>query len=68
MRTPRQKWNIEDIRKLKAMAGKHPLNEIAVELGRRPSTVKSKAQDLRIFLRVHRIHRFPTSNPGRGQT
>jgi hypothetical protein len=62
MRTWRN-WTPGDIRKLKAMAGKYPLDKIALELGRRPSAVASKAHEIRVFLKVHQ-NRPASTDPG----
>jgi hypothetical protein len=63
MRAARQDWTSHDVRKLKAMAGKHSLDEIAVELGRGPSAVKAKAYELRVSLKVQQIL-GPVIRPG----
>jgi hypothetical protein len=53
MRAERRDWTADEVRNLKAMAGKYFLDEIALMLGRGPSAVKAKAYELRISLKVH---------------
>jgi len=53
----RRGWTASDVDKLKTMAGKHPVDRIAEELGWRPAAVKAKAYQLKLSLGFHRHRR-----------
>jgi hypothetical protein len=59
----RRRWTCEDVAKLKSMAQKYPSTQIASEIGRPASSVRTKAQQLGISLRMDRHHR-QTIDPG----
>jgi hypothetical protein len=48
----RRGWTAEDIEKLKRLAGKRPLAEIAAEVSRTPGALAVKAHELKISLKV----------------
>lgn len=54
LRMPNRVWTEEDISKLKGLATKLPLKDIAAELGRSPGATVLKAHQLRISLRCPR--------------
>jgi hypothetical protein len=47
-----RRWTVDDIAKLKEMAGKYPATQIATELGRGPSATRVKAHQLKVSLRL----------------
>jgi hypothetical protein len=65
-RIPRKRWSEAEVAKLKSMAGKYPVQEIANELGRGIAATIMKAHDLRVSLRMqpkpetrHAVHEEP---------
>jgi hypothetical protein len=63
MTLQRRRWTYEDIAKLLSMAQKYPSAQIASEIGRPVSSVRTKAHELAISLRIDRRHR-QTIDPG----
>jgi hypothetical protein len=57
MTQQRRRWTDEDITKLKSMAKKYPSAQIASEIGRGTNSVRTKAHELAVSLRVERRHR-----------
>jgi hypothetical protein len=51
MTKPWRRWTEDDIAKLRAMAKKYPIAEIAQELGRQVPAIQTKAHELGISLR-----------------
>jgi hypothetical protein len=51
MTKPWRRWTEDDIAKLRAMAKKYPMAEIAQELGRQVPAIQTKAHELGISLR-----------------
>ena len=49
----RRTWTEEDIAKLKALAGKLALRDIATQLGRTPGATAAEASKLKVSLRTH---------------
>jgi hypothetical protein len=67
MATIRRRWTADDVTRLRQLAGKHPRNAIAAQLGRGPSALAVKAHLLRVSLRVVRNNEAPTvsdTSPG----
>jgi hypothetical protein len=62
MTQERRSWTNEEIWTLKSMATKHPPAEIASELGRGLASVRAKAYELAISLRMKRRQR--KTDPG----
>jgi hypothetical protein len=65
-RITRKRWSEAEVAKLKSMAGKYPVQEIANELGRGIAATIMKAHDLRVSLRMqpkpetrHAVHEEP---------
>jgi hypothetical protein len=59
--------NADDVTKPRQLAGKHPRNAIATQLGRGPSALAVKAHQLKVSLRVVRNNEAPTfsgADPG----
>ena len=54
---PRRPWTYEDVAKLLSMAQKYPSAQIASEIGRPISSVRTKAHELAISLRMDRRQR-----------
>jgi hypothetical protein len=50
----RRPWTDEEIAKLKSMAQRYPLTQIASEIGRPIASVRTKAHELHISLRMDR--------------
>jgi hypothetical protein len=66
-RSIHRRWTAEDVTKLRQLAGKHPRNAIAAQLGRGPSALAVKAHLLKVSLRVVRNSEAPTfsdTDPG----
>jgi hypothetical protein len=66
-RSIHRRWTADDVTKLRQLAGKHPRNAIAAQLGRRPSALAVKAHQLKVSLRVVRNNKVPTfsgADPG----
>jgi hypothetical protein len=66
-RSIRRRWTADDVTKLRQLAGKHPRNAIAAQLGRGPSALAVKAHLLKVSLRVVRNCEAPTfsdADPG----
>jgi hypothetical protein len=61
----RRPWRIEDIQKLLSMAQKYPPSQIASEIGRPLASVRTKARDLAISLRIDRGRRQTIEPPPR---
>jgi hypothetical protein len=59
----RRSWTNEEVWTLKSMAAKHPPAEIASELGRGLASVRAKAYELAISLRMKRRKRPTDSEP-----
>jgi hypothetical protein len=59
----RRPWTIEDIQKLLSMAQKYPTAQIASEIGRPIPSVRTKAHELAISLRMDRGQQ-QTIDPG----
>jgi hypothetical protein len=59
----RRSWTNEEIWTLKSMATKHSPGEIASELGRRLASVRAKAYELSISLRMKRRKRHTDPGP-----
>jgi hypothetical protein len=59
----RRRWTYEDVAKLLSMAQKYPSAQIASEIGRPVSSVRTKAHELAISLRMDRRQRH-TIDPG----
>ena len=57
MTQQRRRWTYEDVAKLKSMAQKCPSAQIASEIGRPLASVRQKAHDLAISLRMDRRQR-----------
>ena len=58
-------WTDAEVEKLRSLAGRGPLGQIAQELGRPPGSVEAKARELKISLSHHRRHQRPAStSPG----
>lgn len=51
-------WTTEDIEKLKSLAGKMPVSQIAAQLGRSRGATAVEASKLKISLRRHRGERL----------
>jgi hypothetical protein len=51
MREPRREWTDDEIAKLRSLAGKMSIEEIAAELGRSPGATAVKACNLGLSLR-----------------
>ena len=51
-RSIHRRWTADDVTKLRQLAGKHPRNAIAAQLGRGPSALAVKAHQLKVSLRV----------------
>jgi hypothetical protein len=62
MTQPSRHWTHEEIGKLMNMAQKCPPAQIASEIGRSVASVRKKAHDLFISLRLDR-HQQPTIDP-----
>jgi hypothetical protein len=60
MPEPRREWTADDVAKLKSLAGRLPIEEIAVQLGRTPGATAVKACNLKLSLR-HRPRPNPSS-------
>jgi hypothetical protein len=63
MTQQRRRWTDEDVAKLKSMAKKYPSKQIASEIGRGTGSIRTKAHELSISLRVNRPQR-ETGDPG----
>jgi hypothetical protein len=64
-RSIHRRWTADDVTKLRQLAGKHPRNAIAAQLGRGPSALAVKAHQLKVSLRVVRSNETPTGvDPG----
>jgi hypothetical protein len=50
----RRPWTWEEVEKLLNMAQKYPAAQIAAEIGRPTPSVRTKAQELKISLRIDR--------------
>jgi len=62
MREPRREWTNDEIAKLRSLAGKMSIEEIAAELGRSPGATSVKACNLKLSLRrAHRARPDPSS-------
>ena len=59
----RRRWTDQDVAKLKSMAQKYPSAQIASEIGRGMASVRTKAHELAISLRMDRRQR-QTIDPG----
>ncbi len=59
-RSIRRRWTADDVTKLRQLAGKHPRNAVAAQLGRGPSALAVKAHQLKVSLKVVRNHEAPT--------
>jgi hypothetical protein len=62
-----RRWTADDVTKLRQLAGKHPRNAIAAQLGRGPSALAVKAHHLKVSLKVVRNNEAPTfsgADPG----
>jgi hypothetical protein len=59
-RSIHRRWTADDVTKLRQLAGKHPRNAIAAQLGRGPSALAFKAHQLKVSLRVVRNNEVPT--------
>jgi hypothetical protein len=59
----RRSWTNEEVWTLKRMAAKHPPAEIASELGRGLASVRAKAYELSISLRMKRRKPQADSEP-----
>jgi hypothetical protein len=62
-----RRWSVDDVAKLRQLAGTHPRNAIAAGLGRAPSALAVKAHQLKVSLRVVRDNEAPTvsgADPG----
>ena len=59
----RRPWTSDDVEKLLNMAQKYPTAEIASEIGRPINSVRTKAHELAISLRMDRRQR-QTIDPG----
>jgi hypothetical protein len=59
----RRRWTDQDVAKLKSMAQKYPSAQIASEIGRGMSSIRTKAHELAISLRMDRRQR-QTIDPG----
>ena len=59
----RRSWTNEEVWTLKSMAAKHPPAEIASELGRGLASVRAKAYELSISLRMKRRKRQTDPEP-----
>jgi hypothetical protein len=57
MTQTRRPWTDEDVAKLKSMAQKYPSAQIASEIGRPIASVRTKARELAISLRMDRGQR-----------
>jgi hypothetical protein len=57
--TTRKYWNDAELQKLRSLAGKRTLNEIAQELGHPRGSVATKAYQLKISLRYLRRRQSP---------
>jgi hypothetical protein len=53
----RRPWTYEEVAKLLSMAEKHPSAQIASEIGRSIASVRTKARELSISLRMDRRQR-----------
>jgi hypothetical protein len=60
---PNRGWTVNDIAKLKSLAGKLPVMEIAAELGRSPGATILKAYQLRLSLRCPRAEQHTGEIP-----
>jgi hypothetical protein len=59
----RRRWTDEDVAKLKSMAKKYPSAQIASEIGRGMPSLRTKAHELAISLRMDRRQQ-QTIDPG----
>jgi len=59
-RSIHRRWTADDVTKLRQLAGKHPRNAIAAQLGRGPSALAVKAHQLKVSLRIVRSNETPT--------
>ena len=50
-RSIHRRWTADDVTKLRQLAGRHPRNAIAAQLGRGPSALAVKAHQLNDLLR-----------------
>jgi hypothetical protein len=57
MTQQRRRWTYEEVAKLMSMAQKHPPAQIASEIGRPLASVRTKACELAISLRMDRRQR-----------
>jgi hypothetical protein len=61
-------WTDNDIAKLKSLAGKLPVRDLAAELGRTPGATAVKAHKLGLFLRSPRSTQSRNSSESRQQS
>jgi len=57
----RKPWTHAEVEKLRCLAGKCSLDQIAQALGHSPAAIEKKASDLKISLAFHRRRRQPAS-------
>ena len=62
-----RRWTPDEITKLKEMAGKHPRDTIAEQLGRAGSAVAMKAHELRLSLRYQLAHPRASADKARAK-
>jgi hypothetical protein len=61
----RKPWTDAEVEKLRSLAGKYSLDQMAQALGHPPAGVTKKAADLKISLAFHRRRQKPASvDPG----
>jgi hypothetical protein len=58
-----RRWSEEDISKLKSLAGKMPVGQIAAKLGRTEGAVMVEASKLKLSLRFHRTQQPQPASP-----
>jgi hypothetical protein len=64
MTQQRRRWTDEEVTKLMSMAQKRPSAQIASEIGRPIASVRTKARELSISLRMDRRQRQTMDHPG----
>jgi hypothetical protein len=62
----KRKWTDYDISKLKSLASKLPVRDIAAELGRSPGAIILKSHQLRLSLRCPRAEQHAAEVPAGG--
>jgi hypothetical protein len=65
MTQQRRRWTDEDVTNLLSMAQKYPSIQIATEIGRPLASVRTKAHNLAISLRMDRRRRPPIQSEPR---